>query len=212
MDSDSEASHPTVKRPISYRYRTTQLKTQKSDRINVETTNTWTGFSHTHKMSKRFLNIEYCGIKTAIDVTDIERLNQVQNAIKAEFCVSLAQVTAPQLQLYKNTSTDHVISTCALLNSLPEEYFSEGGSSVIVRILALPSTHVQLPLFSPCQIPFYNDIHKTYARLMYGSKIQTVALIEGLNNDELNSLLKTVFDIDGTIVGLEGEVKSVDTY
>lgn len=47
----------------------------------------------------------------------------------------------------------------------------------------------------------------TYARLAYDNKVQTVALFEGLNNDELVSLLKTVFDIDGTIVGLLGEVR-----
>lgn len=47
----------------------------------------------------------------------------------------------------------------------------------------------------------------TYARLAHDDKVQTVALFEGLNNDELVSLLKTVFDIDGTIVGLLGEVR-----
>ena len=49
----------------------------------------------------------------------------------------------------------------------------------------------------------------TFARLAHDDKVQTVALFEGLNNDELVSLLKTVFDIDGTIVGLLGEVRQI---
>ena len=46
----------------------------------------------------------------------------------------------------------------------------------------------------------------TYARLVYNGKVQTVALFEGLNTEELTSLLKTVFEIEGTIVGFMAEV------
>jgi Fe2+ transport system protein B len=46
----------------------------------------------------------------------------------------------------------------------------------------------------------------TYARLVYNGKVQTVALYEGLNKDELISLLQTVFSIDGNIVGFMAEV------
>lgn len=46
----------------------------------------------------------------------------------------------------------------------------------------------------------------TYAKLSYNGKIQTVALFEGLNTEELTSLLKTVFSVEGNIVGLMAEV------
>ena len=46
----------------------------------------------------------------------------------------------------------------------------------------------------------------TYAKLSYNGKVQTVALFEGLDTDELTSLLKTVFSIEGNIVGFMAEV------
>ncbi|KAI8904452.1 hypothetical protein EDD86DRAFT_181133, partial [Gorgonomyces haynaldii] len=51
-------------------------------------------------MPKRFLNVEYAGTRTEIDVTDFERLGQVKHAIKAELAHALAEVDAPQIQLY----------------------------------------------------------------------------------------------------------------
>lgn len=45
----------------------------------------------------------------------------------------------------------------------------------------------------------------TYAKLIYNGRINTVALIEGLDSEELVSLLKTVFNIDGQVVGLLAE-------
>lgn len=47
----------------------------------------------------------------------------------------------------------------------------------------------------------------TYAKLGYNGKVQTVALFEGLGTDELISLLKTVFSVEGTIVGFMAEVR-----
>ncbi len=46
----------------------------------------------------------------------------------------------------------------------------------------------------------------TYAKLIYNGKIQTVALMEGLESEEVTSLLKTVFGINGNIVGIMAEV------
>jgi hypothetical protein len=46
----------------------------------------------------------------------------------------------------------------------------------------------------------------TYAKLAYNGSVQTVALFEGLGADELTTLLKTVFSIEGTIVGVVAEV------
>eukprot|EP01032_Pedospumella_encystans_P013349 gene13349-15376_t len=45
----------------------------------------------------------------------------------------------------------------------------------------------------------------TYAKLSYNGKVQTVALFEGLDTDELTNLLKTVFSIEGNIVGFMAE-------
>lgn len=46
----------------------------------------------------------------------------------------------------------------------------------------------------------------SYARLGYNGKVQTIALFEGMNTEELTSLLKTVFFVEGTIVGFMAEV------
>jgi DNA polymerase III delta prime subunit len=61
----------------------------------------------------------------------MSRLGEVQDAIKAKLSNSLAQVDAPQLQLY-TTNRDQLINTWALFNSLPQEYFTEGGSCVVI--------------------------------------------------------------------------------
>ncbi len=45
-----------------------------------------------------------------------------------------------------------------------------------------------------------------YAKLHHNGRIQTVALIDGLSTEELTSLLKTVFGISGSIVGIMAEV------
>ncbi|KAI8904022.1 hypothetical protein EDD86DRAFT_179664, partial [Gorgonomyces haynaldii] len=51
-------------------------------------------------MPKRFLNVEYAGIRTRINVTQFEDLSEVQDAIKAKYGPGMADVGAPQLQLY----------------------------------------------------------------------------------------------------------------
>ena len=47
-----------------------------------------------------------------------------------------------------------------------------------------------------------------YAKFIYNGRINTVALIDGLSVDELTGLLKTVFTISGSIVGIMAEVRS----
>ncbi|EGF76734.1 hypothetical protein BATDEDRAFT_28175 [Batrachochytrium dendrobatidis JAM81] len=54
-------------------------------------------------MPKRFLNVEYGTISTEIDVTDFEDLSDVQDAIKSEYDPAMADIDAPQLQLYTNS-------------------------------------------------------------------------------------------------------------
>ncbi|KAK5665313.1 hypothetical protein QVD99_008145 [Batrachochytrium dendrobatidis] len=56
-------------------------------------------------MPKRFLNVEYDTLTAEIDVTDFEDLSDVQDAIKSEYGPAMADIDAPQLQLYTNSST-----------------------------------------------------------------------------------------------------------
>ncbi len=47
-----------------------------------------------------------------------------------------------------------------------------------------------------------------YAKFIHNGRINTIALIDGLSVDELTGLLKTVFTISGSIVGIMAEVRS----
>lgn len=47
-----------------------------------------------------------------------------------------------------------------------------------------------------------------YAKFIYNGRINTVALIDGLSVDELTGLLKTVFTISGSIVGIMADVSN----
>ncbi|KAI8903354.1 hypothetical protein EDD86DRAFT_179977, partial [Gorgonomyces haynaldii] len=69
-------------------------------------------------MPKLFLNIEYAGIRTRINVTQFEDLSEVQDAIKAKLAHALAHVDAPQLQLYDQQGQH--INKWALFNSLSQ--------------------------------------------------------------------------------------------
>ncbi|OAJ44884.1 hypothetical protein BDEG_28068 [Batrachochytrium dendrobatidis JEL423] len=64
-------------------------------------------------MPKRFLNVEYDTISTEIDVTDFEDLSDVQDAIKSEYGPAMADIDAPQLQLYTNNGS------CVVIGCLP---------------------------------------------------------------------------------------------
>ena len=46
----------------------------------------------------------------------------------------------------------------------------------------------------------------SYVKLTYEEKVQTIALFDGIQPDELSSLLKNVFSIEGNIVGIMAEV------
>jgi hypothetical protein len=52
----------------------------------------------------------------------------------------------------------------------------------------------------------------TFAKVMYGGKVQTIALFPGIENEELISLLKTVFSISESIVGFLAEVQGKIFY
>ncbi|OAJ37409.1 hypothetical protein BDEG_21430 [Batrachochytrium dendrobatidis JEL423] len=90
-------------------------------------------------MPKRYLNVEYDTISTEIDVTDFEDLSDVQDAIKSEYGPAMADIDAPQLQLYTNTNKNQLINTWTLLDSLPQEYFTQDGSCAVIGCFPPPS-------------------------------------------------------------------------
>lgn len=110
----------------------------------------------------RYLNVQYGTLTAEVDITGISRLGGVKSAIKRELGEAIP-VSSALIQLYTNSNNDQLISTWALFNSLPQEYFIEGGSCVVIGTSPPPSrqpNQVQFSLFSTCQIPFYNDISK----------------------------------------------------
>ncbi|EGF76439.1 hypothetical protein BATDEDRAFT_28349 [Batrachochytrium dendrobatidis JAM81] len=140
-------------------------------------------------MPKRFLNVEYNTISTEIDVTGISRLGKLKSAIKSEYGSAMADIGAPQLQLYTDSNKDQLINTWAAFNSLAADYFAENGSCVVIGVsppssrqptqtdlfeagyTSLSTANHQYffrkkqrtetsVLFSPCQILFYNNVCK----------------------------------------------------
>ncbi|KAJ3308628.1 hypothetical protein HDV04_001016 [Boothiomyces sp. JEL0838] len=83
-------------------------------------------------MPKRFLNVEYNGVKAEIDVTDAERLGQVQDAIKEKYGPVMDTIGAAQIQLFDNKEMH--INKWKLFNTLPQDYFEEEGLHLIIRI------------------------------------------------------------------------------
>ena len=79
----------------------------------------------------RYLNVQYGTLVAEVNITGISRLGGVQDAIKAKLSNSLAQVDAALIQLY-TTNKDQVINSWALFSSLSKEYFTEGGSCVVI--------------------------------------------------------------------------------
>ena len=88
-------------------------------------------------MPKRFLNVEYSGTRTEVDVTEAERLGEVRRAIKAEYGPVTSDVGAPQLQLYDQQG--HRITD---LKDIPDDYYKEpknGGLFLAIRTSPPPT-------------------------------------------------------------------------
>ena len=82
-------------------------------------------------MPKRFLNIEYSGTKTEVDITEAEILGELQDAIKAKIANTLAQVDAPELKLYDQQG-QHITD----LDDIPGNYCKKvqvGGLFLVVH-------------------------------------------------------------------------------
>ncbi|KAJ2986097.1 hypothetical protein HDV02_000222, partial [Globomyces sp. JEL0801] len=93
-------------------------------------------------MLERFLNIEYYGTKTDVDITTAGRLSQVNTAIKAYFGEDIP-ATASRIQLY-----DQQGKLITDLDNIPEEYFIKGGSCVVIGIPTPPSSRQSTQTFN----------------------------------------------------------------
>ncbi|KAI8891716.1 hypothetical protein BC833DRAFT_613424 [Globomyces pollinis-pini] len=92
-------------------------------------------------MPKRFLNIEYSGTKTEVDITEAERLGEVQDAVKAKYGSAMANIGAAQLQLY-----DQLNQNITDLDDIPEDYckkVKDGGLFLVVHGPQEESVNVQ---------------------------------------------------------------------
>jgi hypothetical protein len=85
-------------------------------------------------MPKRFLDVEYSGTRTRIDVTESERLGQIQDAVKEAFAIDVAYA---YIQLY-----DQQNQQITDLDDIPEDYYKklkDGGLSLVVRTSQPPT-------------------------------------------------------------------------
>jgi len=88
------------------------------------------------KIPKRFLNVEYSGTRTRIDITDFDDLSEVQDALKVKLHHALSKVDAPQLQFYDQQ--DQQITD---LDDIPEDYYKklrDGGLVISIHISPPP--------------------------------------------------------------------------
>ena len=81
-------------------------------------------------MTRRFLNVEFSGTLTRIDVTTFEDLSEIRRAIKIEYGNEIP-VSPALIQIF-NQQGQH-IKSWALLKSLPEEYYAEDGYCLVIK-------------------------------------------------------------------------------
>ena len=80
--------------------------------------------------AEKYLNVQYNTLTAEVNITGISRLGGVQDAIKAKLGEAIP-VSAALIQLY-TSNRDQLITTWALFNLLPQEYFTKGGSCVVI--------------------------------------------------------------------------------
>ncbi|KAJ3392603.1 hypothetical protein HDU84_003852 [Entophlyctis sp. JEL0112] len=76
-------------------------------------------------MPKRFVNVDCAGVTTRIDITDMEDLSELQDAIKKMFGDAAPAAAFIQLWAGGFRITD--------LDDIPAEYFTKNGPSLVVR-------------------------------------------------------------------------------
>ena len=86
----------------------------------------------------RYLNVQYGTLIAEVNITGISRLGGVRRAIKVDLGEAIP-VAPAFIQLYTNSTREQLINTWAFFNSLPQEYFTEGGSCVVIGTSPPPS-------------------------------------------------------------------------
>ncbi|KAJ3308464.1 hypothetical protein HDV04_001221, partial [Boothiomyces sp. JEL0838] len=84
-------------------------------------------------MAKQFLNVQYNGVNARINVTEMEDLSEVQDAIKKKYG---EDISAPpsRIQLFQPLDNQEMhINKWKLFNTLPQGYFEEDGLSLVIR-------------------------------------------------------------------------------
>jgi hypothetical protein len=87
-------------------------------------------------MPKKFLNVQYANMQTRIDMTTLEDISELRNAIKQEFANTLCGIDAPRLKLWIEEYDLSMLITD--LQMVPEVCCQPRGQSLIVRILPEP--------------------------------------------------------------------------
>ena len=85
-----------------------------------------------------FLNVVYGGTRAEIKTDGIKRISELQDLIKAKYKNTLAEIDAPQLQLYKSYPNER-IATMADFAALSNNFYVEGGPCLEIRTSPPPS-------------------------------------------------------------------------
>ena len=91
-----------------------------------------------------FLNVVYGGTHAEIKTDGIERIGELKDAVKAKYNNAMAEIDAPQLQLYKSYSDEEekVDAIITDLDDISSEYYKkvrEGGLILEIRTSPPPS-------------------------------------------------------------------------
>ncbi|KAJ3329365.1 tRNA ligase [Blyttiomyces sp. JEL0837] len=97
--TDKTPEEATGPEQIADMYRSQKINSNGGLQDEFESKTLQVNFLLPKKMPKRFLNVEYSGTRTEVDVTEAERVGAVKAALKAVLSESLAQVEAPRLEL-----------------------------------------------------------------------------------------------------------------
>lgn len=98
-----------------------------------------------------FLNVVYRETRAEIKTDGIERISELRRAIKDEYKNALADIDAPQLQLYKSYPNEP-IAMMAHYRALPNEFHVEGGPCVEIHT-SPPPTKKQSSLWNIIPFP-----------------------------------------------------------
>ena len=88
--------------------------------------------------TKRFLNVQYGGNKTEIDIHGMERLGPVVTAIANFYKDSIS--SPERIQLWKKTATENTLIED--FDDIPDEYYlkpKSGGLSLTIVLLPSPT-------------------------------------------------------------------------